>query len=50
MPRLLTIGATLLFVAAACGNGGSSTAPTVGPQGSTPAATAGSSTAAGAQP
>jgi putative spermidine/putrescine transport system substrate-binding protein len=50
MPRLLTIGASLLFVAAACG-GGASTAPSAAPQGTTPAATGGASQApVGAQP
>ena len=51
MPRLLTIGASLLFVAAACGGGGSSTAPSAAPQDTTPAASQpAASQAAGAQP
>ena len=49
MPRLLTIGASLLFVAAACG-GGASTAPSTAPQDTTPASSQAASQAAGAQP
>src|SRR4029079_14571783 len=50
MPRLLTIGASMLFVAAACG-GGASTAPSAAPQDTTPAATGATSQApVGAQP
>jgi putative spermidine/putrescine transport system substrate-binding protein len=47
MPRLLTIGAALMFIASACG-GGATTAPSVAATG--PGATAPSATAAGGSP
>ena len=48
MPRLLTIGASLLFVAAACGGGAASTAPSTGPE-ATPAGTPAATAAVGIQ-
>src|SRR5260221_6888335 len=48
MPRLLTIGASLLFVAAACGGGGASATPGGAPTNA--ASQPAGSQAAGAQP
>jgi len=53
LPRLLALGASLTLLAAACGGGGASTAPTAAasqPAASQPAASAPASQAAGAQP
>jgi putative spermidine/putrescine transport system substrate-binding protein len=47
LPRLFTLGAAFVFVAAACGPGGSSAAPTSGPPATGPAATGPAATAAG---